>query len=53
MTFAIVFFGWIFSLCLHECSHAIVAYYGGDTTLLGVDWDIAITDLQRVRFWEL
>ena len=33
MTFAIVFFGWIFSLCLHEFSHAIVAYYGGDTTV--------------------
>lgn len=33
MTFAIVFFGWIFSLCLHEFSHAIVAYYGGDYTV--------------------
>lgn len=33
MTFAIVFFGWIFSLCLHEFSHALVAYYGGDTTV--------------------
>ena len=33
MTFAIVLFGWIFSLCLHEFSHAIVAYYGGDTTV--------------------
>ena len=33
MTFSIVFFGWIFSLCLHEFSHAIVAYYGGDTTV--------------------
>jgi len=33
MTFAIVFFGWIFSLCLHEFSHAIVAYYGGDHTV--------------------
>jgi len=33
MNFVIVFFGWIFSLCLHEFSHAIVAYYGGDTTV--------------------
>jgi len=33
MTFAIVFVGWIFSLCLHEFGHAIVAYYGGDTTV--------------------
>lgn len=33
MTFAIVFFGWIFSLCLHEFSHALVAYFGGDTTV--------------------
>jgi len=33
MTFTIVLFGWIFSLCLHEFSHALVAYYGGDTTV--------------------
>jgi len=33
MTFGIVFFGWIFSLCLHEFSHALVAYYGGDYTV--------------------
>jgi Zn-dependent protease len=33
MTFTIVFFGWIFSLCLHEFSHALVAYLGGDTTV--------------------
>ncbi len=33
MTFAIVFVGWIFSLCLHEFGHAIVAYYGGDHTV--------------------
>ena len=33
MTFAIVLLGWIFSLCLHEFGHAIVAYYGGDTTV--------------------
>jgi Zn-dependent protease len=25
--------GWIFSLCLHEFSHAVVAYYGGDYTV--------------------
>lgn len=33
MTFTIVFVGWIFSLCLHEFSHALVAYFGGDTTV--------------------
>ncbi|MGE5073740.1 MAG: site-2 protease family protein [Anaerolineae bacterium] len=33
MIFAIVLLGWIFSLCLHEFSHALVAYYGGDTTV--------------------
>ncbi len=33
MTFTIVFFGWIFSLCLHEFSHALVAYLGGDHTV--------------------
>ena len=33
MTFSIVFFGWIFSLCLHEFAHALVAYLGGDYTV--------------------
>lgn len=33
MTFTIILFGWIFSLCLHEFSHALVAYYGGDYTV--------------------
>jgi len=33
MTFLIVIVGWIFSLCLHEFSHALVAYYGGDTSV--------------------
>jgi len=33
MTFVIVLVGWIFSLCLHEFSHALTAYYGGDTTV--------------------
>jgi Zn-dependent protease len=33
MTFIIVLVGWIFSLCLHEFSHALVAYYGGDYTV--------------------
>lgn len=33
MTFTIVLIGWIFSLCLHEFSHALVAYYGGDHTV--------------------
>jgi tetratricopeptide (TPR) repeat protein len=29
----VVCLGWIFSLCLHEFSHAIVAYWGGDTSV--------------------
>jgi Zn-dependent protease len=33
ITFITVVVGWIFSLCLHEFSHSIVAYYGGDTTV--------------------
>ena len=33
MTFTIVLVGWIFSLCLHEFSHALVAYRGGDYTV--------------------
>ncbi len=33
MTFLIVLLGWIFSLCLHEFSHALVAYLGGDYTV--------------------
>jgi Zn-dependent protease len=33
LTFLLVLIGWIFSLCLHEFSHALVAYYGGDTTV--------------------
>lgn len=33
MTFLIVIIGWIFSLCLHEFSHALVAYFGGDTSV--------------------
>ena len=32
-TFIVVIVGWVFSLCLHEFSHALVAYYGGDTTV--------------------
>jgi Zn-dependent protease len=32
-TFIVVIVGWIFSLCLHEFSHSIVAYYGGDTSV--------------------
>jgi Zn-dependent protease len=32
-TFIIVIVGWIFSLCLHEFSHALLAYKGGDTTV--------------------
>ena len=32
-TFLFVLAGWIFSLCLHEYSHARLAYEGGDTTV--------------------
>ena len=32
-TFLVVLVGWIFSLCLHEFSHAIVAYWGGDLSV--------------------
>jgi len=31
--FVFVLVGWIFSLCLHEFSHALVAYLGGDYTV--------------------
>lgn len=33
MTFLVVIIGWVFSLCLHEFSHALVAYLGGDYTV--------------------
>ena len=33
MTFLVVLIGWIFSLSLHEFAHAVVAYYGGDTSV--------------------
>ncbi len=33
LTFTVVLVGWIFSLCLHEFSHSLVAYMGGDTTV--------------------
>jgi Zn-dependent protease len=33
LTFSIVLVGWVFSLCLHEFSHALVAYWGGDWTV--------------------
>jgi Zn-dependent protease len=33
LTFLIVTVGWIFSVCLHEFSHALVAYLGGDTSV--------------------
>ena len=31
--FLIVMLGWVFSVCLHEYGHAIVAYHGGDTSV--------------------
>lgn len=33
ITFIVVIVGWLFSLCLHEFSHAVVAYFGGDTSV--------------------
>jgi len=33
MTFLVVLIGWVFSLCLHEFSHALVAYLGGDVSV--------------------
>jgi len=33
LTFLVVLVGWIFSLSLHEFAHALVAYYGGDTSV--------------------
>lgn len=30
VVFPVVLIGWIFSLCLHEFSHAVIAYRGGD-----------------------
>jgi Zn-dependent protease len=32
-TFITVTILWVFSVCLHEFGHAIVAYYGGDTSV--------------------
>ena len=32
-TFVFIFVAWVFSLCLHEFSHAAVAYVGGDVTV--------------------
>jgi len=31
--FLLVMAGWMFSLCFHEFAHALVAYYGGDTSV--------------------
>lgn len=33
ITFLVVLLGWLLSLALHEFSHALVAYRGGDTTV--------------------
>ncbi len=33
MTFAVVLIGWVLSLSLHEFSHSLVAYLGGDYTV--------------------
>lgn len=33
ITFVFIFAAWIFSLCIHEFSHAAVAYQGGDFTV--------------------
>jgi Zn-dependent protease len=31
--FLLILLGWMVSLCLHEFAHAVVAYYGGDTSV--------------------
>lgn len=33
LTFLFAISGWITALCIHEFGHAIVAYYGGDTSV--------------------
>lgn len=33
MTFVIVLIGWVITLSFHEFAHALVAYYGGDTSV--------------------
>ncbi|MEO0540050.1 MAG: site-2 protease family protein, partial [Cyanobacteria bacterium P01_A01_bin.105] len=34
LTFTLVVFaGWVVSVCLHEFGHAVVAYWGGDTSV--------------------
>jgi Zn-dependent protease len=33
--FAFIVAGWVVSLCLHEAAHALVAYWGGDKSVLG------------------
>jgi Zn-dependent protease len=33
IVFPVVLLGWLFSLCLHEFAHALVAYHGGDTSV--------------------
>ena len=33
MTFIVVLIGWVFSLTLHQFSHAMVPYRGGDFTV--------------------
>jgi Zn-dependent protease len=33
MTFIIVLIGWVFTVCVHEFSHALIAYLGGDYTV--------------------
>lgn len=33
VTFVLVLMFWVFSVCLHEFGHAVVAYFGGDTSV--------------------
>ena len=33
IAFVIVCIGWVFSVCIHEFAHALVAYYGGDRSV--------------------
>jgi Zn-dependent protease len=44
--FVFVVSGWVVSLCLHEFGHAVVAYYGGDTSIA----ETGYLDLDPMRY---
>lgn len=55
--FLLVMAGWIFSLCLHEFAHAVVAYQGGDTSVRDKGYfslnPLAYTDPLNSLVWPL